>query len=467
MFNTGKSALFASRSALTTTGHNVANVNTEGYSRQRVNQETAPGQKLGGSVYGTGVRVAGVERVNDDYLTKQVANESKFLGQYQEKDVAMSQADAIFNELNNEGLNRLMSRFFNEFRKLGNEPESEALRTTVKESADQLVGDFKRISRSIRDIQKNIDVRLEANVKQINEITDKLVNINEQINRMELGGGNANDLKDTRDLNVRKLSEIADIQVGSNEKGEFTIAIQGIGPLVSGSLKNKIYLETTKHNPENNRPENSVVVRMEHNPSHDISDKLNNGRIGGLIESRDKILGVAQRKIDELAFHFSNNINNIHRQGFAINGSTGVDFFESLGDVYGSAERLSLSSAVQMDANNIATALEANSPGDNRLIQKIAQLQHQRVMGNGTSTFDSHYNSTVADLATIQGKNKQVLEHQMHTVDQLDRMRQSISGVSMDEETANLVQYQQAFNASAKVIQVADEMLDTVMSIKR
>src|SRR3990167_199442 len=124
IFNTGKSALFSSRSALSTTGHNISNVNTEGYSRQRVEQESIAADKLGNVVYGTGVRVAGIQRINDEYLTRQVSHETKFLGQYREKDVALAQADSIFNELNNEGLNRLLAKFFNEFRKLGNDPES-------------------------------------------------------------------------------------------------------------------------------------------------------------------------------------------------------------------------------------------------------------------------------------------------------------------------------------------------------
>lgn len=467
IFNTGKSALFSSRSALSTTGHNISNVNTEGYSRQRVEQESVAADRLGNAVYGTGVRVAGIQRINDEYLTRQVSHETKFLGQYREKDVALMQADSIFNELNNEGLNRLMAKFFNEFRKLGNDPESEAMRATVRESTDQLIGDFHRISRSLRDIQKNIDVRLETNIREANELVDRLAHLNEEIKRSELNThSQAADLRDKRDVAIKKLSEIADISVASNERGELTVSLSGVGPLVSGSLKNKLYVETAKSN-EEGRPEGSLVVRLEHNNSPDVGGRIKNGKLGGLLESRDQILGTAARRLDELAFTFASKINEIHRKGYTVGGDTGIDYFEQPDSIEGAAERLSLSSDVREDANNIATALMPDAPGDNRVVLLISKLQHQRVMGGGKSTFDDHYNATVADLATIAQKNKQVLEHQNHIVEQLEKIRQSIAGVSLDEETMNLVQFQQAFNASAKVIKVADEMLETVLNLRR
>ncbi len=344
LFTTGTSARFPRRSALSTTGHNISNVNTEGYSRQRVEQESVAADKLGNAVYGTGVRVAGIQRINDEYLTRQVSHETKFLGQYREKDVALAQADSIFNELNNEGLNRLMAKFFNEFRKLGNDPESEAMRATVRESTDQLIGDFHRISRSLRDIQKNIDVRLDTNIREANELVDRLAHINEEIKRSELNThSQAADLRDKRDVAIKKLSEIADISVASNERGELTVSLSGIGPLVSGSLKNKLYVETAKSS-EEGRPEGSFVVRLEHNSSPDVGGRIKNGKLGGLLESRDQILGTAARRLDELAYTFATKINEIHRKGYTVGGDTGIDYFERPDSIEGAAERLSLRS---------------------------------------------------------------------------------------------------------------------------
>ncbi|MEW6056016.1 MAG: flagellar hook-associated protein FlgK [Bdellovibrionota bacterium] len=467
IFNTGKSGLFASRSALATTGHNISNVNTEGYSRQRVEQVSAPPAQIGNTVYGTGTWVKNVHRINDEYLTRQIGNEMKLMGQYEETDIALSQAEAVFNEIGNAGMNRLIAKFFNEFRKLGNEPESEALRATVRESSEQLIGDFKRISRNIREIQKNIDTRIDANVRQANELVQRIAKINEEIKRYEVKGGQAADLRDARDVAVKKLSNIIDVGVATNEKGEFTISVAGIGPLVSGSLFNKIYTQSAKANDETGQPENSLNIYLENLVSPNITHKLKTGKLGGLVDTRDKLLGGAMKRIDELAFTFASKINQIHREGYNISGGTGVNFFKEPEKINQAAELIQLSDQVRKDANNIATALAPDSPGDNRLVQFIAKLQHAKVVGNGSSTLDDYYNATVADLATVTQKNKQVLEHQGYIIGQLEKFRESVSGVSLDEETTNLVQFQHAFDASAKVIKVADEMLDTVLSIRR
>src|SRR4051812_37598407 len=111
IFNTGKSGLFTNRAALATTGHNIANVNTEGFSRQRVEQATAPPAQIGNTVYGTGVKIQNIQRVNDEYLTRQIASEMKLVGQYEEKDLALSQTENIFNEIHNVGMNRLLAKF--------------------------------------------------------------------------------------------------------------------------------------------------------------------------------------------------------------------------------------------------------------------------------------------------------------------------------------------------------------------
>lgn len=467
IFSTGKSGLFANRSALATTGHNIANVNTEGYSRQRVEQVAADPAHIGNTVYGTGVRVKQVHRINDEFLTRQISKESKLVGQYEEKEMALGQAEAVFNEIGNAGLNRLVAKFFNEFRKLGNEPESEALRATVREAADQLLGDFHRISRSIRDIQKNIDVRIESSVREANELIDRLAHLNGEIKRLEAQGGSPADLQDARDLALKKLSKIADITTATNEKGEFTVGLVGVGPLLSGQLTNKLRVQTGKADPESGRPEGGLSVYLDGITAPNITSRLKNGRLGGLVESRDELLGSAMRRIDELAYGFTSKINELHWQGYNLNNDTGMNFFAQLDKVQGAAEAASLSAEVKADANNIATALEPDSPGDNRLIQFIAKMQHARVMGEGKSTFDDFYNATVADLATVTQKNKQVLEHQNHIITQLQKFRDSISGVSLDEETTNLVQFQHAFDASAKVIKVADEMLETVLSMRR
>lgn len=469
MFNTGKSALFANKAALATTGHNIANANTEGFSRQRV-ETTAqdPHSAIGKSVMGTGVKVANVIRINDEYLGRQIEKESKTLGSYEEKDFAYSQVEAIFNELTNEGMNRLMSNFFNEFRKLGNSPENEALRMTVRESTEQLASDFKRISHSLRDIQKNIDTRIESNVRQANDLIGRVAHLNGEIKRMEISGAQSGDLRDKRDLALKSLSSMLGTTVATNEKGELTVALDGVGVLLSGTKFTKFSTELGKANEETGKPENSVNIMLDDLIPPDVSYRFKGtGKIGGLIEARDQVIGSISRRMDELAFEFARRVNEVHRQGYGLDGGTGRDFFKEPQALRGAAESLELSAAVKADPSAIATALVAGAPGDNRLVQRLSALQFERTMGNGRATFDDYYNATVADLATIQQKNKLSFSHQKSIMGQLEKFRESISGVSIDEETTNLIQFQHAFDAAAKVIKVADEILDTVLNIRR
>lgn len=469
MLNTGRSALIANKAALTTTGHNIANINTEGFSRQRVEQTSQEAHpSFGQAIFGTGVKVKQVTRINDEYLTRQISKEQKNLGSYEEKDFALSQTEAIFNEMNNEGLNRLMSNFFNEFRKLGNQPENESLRMTVRESTEQLTGDFHRISGQISEIQRNIDNRITSNVNQANELIKRIAHLNGEVSRMEISGGQAGDLRDKRDLAVKELSTIMDIASATNEKGELTLSLTGVGSLVSGQQFNELATETTPADPDRGKPEGAVEILIKGllppRITHRLEDK---GKLGGLVHARDQVLGTATKRMNELAFTFATKVNEVHRQGYGIDGGTGRDFFEPMDSMDNAAQKIRVSDAIKTNVFSIAAAVDPDSPGDNRLVQRLASLQYDRLMSNGRATFDDHYNATVADVATVQQKNKQLFAHQKSVSGQLEKFRESISGVSLDEETSNLIQFQHAFDAAARVIKIADEIMETVLNLRR
>ena len=165
VMNTGHSGMMAAKTGIATTGHNIANANTEGYSRQRIHQENT---EVGPNQIGNGTRVARVERVNDEYLEKQLRNTQRDLSHFEEKDLAFRQIEDIFNEMNGDGLNRLVSRFFNEFRKLSNEPENQAIRQSVVESSKAMVNDFRRLRSEVDEVRRHLDSRLEGYSTEIN-----------------------------------------------------------------------------------------------------------------------------------------------------------------------------------------------------------------------------------------------------------------------------------------------------------
>ncbi|MGZ3718921.1 MAG: flagellar hook-associated protein FlgK, partial [Bdellovibrionota bacterium] len=191
LFNIGKSGLMVTKQAMTTTGHNIANVNTEGYSRQDVETTAAPVIPAGRLTFGNGAWAKKVTRVSDEYLEKRIQKENKNFASAEEKDLYLHQTEQIFNESNNDGLNRLATRFFDEFRKLSADPANTAIRASVRESSNQLTGEVRRMDHELKEVAKNIDDRVEGYVRELNSLSKEVRDLNIDIDKAELGGGEA------------------------------------------------------------------------------------------------------------------------------------------------------------------------------------------------------------------------------------------------------------------------------------
>ncbi len=468
VFQTGRSGMMASKAAIATTGHNISNANTEGYSRQRVQTEASVPREAVGShaIIGTGTQISRVERVNDNYLEKQIRNGARDLSHFEEKDMALKQAEDIFNEMGGDGLNRVMSRFFNEFRKLANEPDSEAVRQSVREASQAMVGDFKRLRKEVDDVRKHIDAKLAGQASEVNALAEEVRDLNVRIRQSELGGAMANDIRDKRDLALKKLAGYTDLTMHTDNEGNYVVEMRGVGPLVVGPEVQKFTTEASPAD-DQGKVEGAFDLKTTGAAGGNVTHQIKGGKLGALLEVRDGTLSTILNKLDELAFNVSNAVNDVHEQGFTREGFQGVSFFKKLGSQERAAEFLDLSDAVKDNVSNIAAAAMADAPGDNRTAVAISGLQEMKLMNGGQSTADAFYNSIVTDVGVASSKNRFGLNQQKDIMNQLGKMRDQISGVSIDEETANLMQFQHAFDASAKVIQVADEMLKTVLELKR
>lgn len=191
VMQSGKSGLSAAQTGISSAGHNIANANTEGFSRQRINQtaEVDRSANLSRDRVGTGTRIANVERINDSYLEKQIRSASRDLAHAEEKDMVLKQAEDIFNEMGGEGLNRVMSKFFNEFRKLSNEPENQSLRQSVRESSQAMINDLRRLREQVDGVRGHADSRLEGYVREVNSLSHQIADLNFRIKNLETGGG--------------------------------------------------------------------------------------------------------------------------------------------------------------------------------------------------------------------------------------------------------------------------------------
>ncbi|OYZ23470.1 MAG: flagellar hook-associated protein FlgK [Bdellovibrio sp. 28-41-41] len=463
MMDVGKRSLSNAQTALQTVSHNIANKSTEGYSRQRVDLVTNEPIGSGNLRIGMGARASQVSRVNNPWLEKQIQREQMNLGQAETKADALGRVEQVYNEQGTKGLNHQLNEFFNSFRELSNTPESLASRTMVRESANTLVGTFKNMNKQLKDVQTDLDGQIKTTTEEINQITKEIASLNEKIQLVEIQNVPANDERDRRDLLVKKLGEKIDITWGEGNNGMLSVTAGNTAILVSGTSANEL---KAAHTDERDRVE--LFYRSSEKGSlFNITGQIRGGKIGGALEVRDDIIEKHLDTVDNLAYKLADEVNTAHIAGYDRYGKTNNTFFDLPTDIKGASETLQLSEAVQLDAGKVAVAARPDSPGDNTISNIIGSLQYQKVMDEGNSTMDDYYISQVGQIGTISQRAVKTFESQKNILDQLVNIRESISGVSLDEEATKMIEMQKAYDASARLIRTADEMFDTVLNLKR
>jgi flagellar hook-associated protein 1 FlgK len=484
LLSIGKSGLYASKKSLEVTGHNLANVNSEGYSRQKVVQSTANPINSGGLIQGTGVRVKEISRYNDEFIEKRLNSALANNKYYEARSDQLSQVESIFNELDSDGLNQTLNKFFNAFRELANQPENETIRSVVKDNASLVVKDFHRIRETLDSQAKNIDKKITSSVNDINQILHEVADLNQKITTLEATQGETGDFRDQRDLALRNLAENFKVHTYSDEKNRFVVTAQGIGTLVTGTNVQELAVISENKDNSTNHMSGSVEIVLRDRPNQKITDTFQSGQLASIVKVRNSDIRKLQVDTDHIAFEFAKSVNNIHRQGFVNRRleisedgkppmfdkrgpTTGIDFFDLPLDQDEAASQIKISSMVEDDLSNITAGLAPNSPGDNRVAIAISKLQHERILGENSITLEEKYLQTIGNIGLEAGKARLDAEQASGILAQSNSFRERLSGVSIDEETSNMIRYQHAYEASAKMMQAADEMFKTVLEIKR
>jgi len=470
-----KRSLFSHQAALTTTGHNVANANTTGYSRQVVKlvaakpmeaigmmRTTIPGQS------GQGVEFTSITRVREQFLDKQYYNENKSYGQWTVRRDTLEKLEAIINEPSDTGIRQVIDNFFNSWQELSKQPDNLETRAVVKESALALADAFNHTARQLKDLSSDLTDNINVKVTEVDSLLGQIRDLNNEIFRIEGLGNDANDLRDQRDVLVDTLSKVVNITV-QEEAGGYTVRM-GTIELVRGNTATEFTLDMVNDN---------FVA--------DGTGQLNNGELFALKYSNDKSVKEYQAQLDALLTTIATNINAAHRQGYTLKHPVemGGDIFVYATDATNTlsfSERVRVSTTITDNVENIAasgrTYVDAAGvtrvvKGDNENALRLADIRNQKytfdsagigkIILNG-GTFDEFLRAVVGEIgvqtqeATRQATNQQIL------VEQVESRRQSVSGVSMDEEMANMIKFQHAYNAAARALTVYDEMLDKVIN---
>ena len=468
LMTVGRRSMMNSQTGLHTVGHNIANKETEGYSRQRTETYANGAQGSGKRRIGMGATAATVRRVNNPYLEKQLGNEKSDLATTKGRQEGLGRLEQIYNEQTVEGFNSSMTSFFNSFRELSTNPESMPRRTAVRAAAETLVNDFHNIHSQLSEVSGDINSQLQVSVHDLNSMTSEIAKLNNQIQEVELSGGWANDERDRRDHLLKKLGEVVDIKWSEGEDSTVTVSAAKDALLVVGGTANNVQAVATPAREGKGEGDYDVVF-YHHDYAEPLvlTDRIKGGKIGGLLSVRSGELNGVKKDMDNLAFTIAKEINQMHGQGFNAYNQTGVNFFDPLAGPAGAAEYLQLNSDIKVDSARIAAGRDPNRPGDNRVAVEIAELQYGKPLFGGTLTLDEFYNGLVGELGIkTQAANREA-EVQGNIVNQLDNLRESISGVSLDEEAARMIEMQKHFDAAARLIRTADEVLETVINLKR
>ncbi len=458
LLSIGAGALLSQQNAISVTGNNIANVNTPGYSRQRLNMQTNQPLETSAGLVGFGVQTTTIERIYDRFLGGQVNTENASLGRWEAQKGMLDQVEAVFNESDGYGLNKALSDFWSSWQDLSVNPSGTVERSVVAADSQTLADTIRQKYADLRQSQADIDAAITSGVKDINRLTAEIADLNQKIASAEAGGTvNANDYRDSRDLALKQLSEIIGINSFEDADGRVVVSVGSGRPLVESG---HTYTLTTAPNADGHA---GVVWADSAGAPVDISSEISSGKMAGWLQTRDTKIAGYMSSLDDLAQTLTTQVNTLHAAGFDRNGDAGTDFFEGSG-----AADMAVSQAILADPNLIAAASAAAAvPGDASNASAIADLRTTLTMNGGTATFDEAANALVSQVGYDVQAAGSFQSHQADMVAYLDNYRESVSGVNLDEEMVNLVKYQAAYNAAAKMITMGDDMLTSLMNMVR
>lgn len=547
ILGTALSGLMAFQRSLDTTSHNIANVNTDGYSRQRVELGTRPAEFTGAGYVGQGVNIATISRSYDQFITNQLTSSTSAFAETNTLSTLASQVDNIISD-EATGLSPALKSFFNAVNEVANDPSSLPARQVMVSEAGSLTQQFNTLSSRFEDLRNQTNNQMQASVDDINAFAESIAALNNKIatdSSRTSGAQLPNDLMDQRDALVAKIAEKISVSTIAQQDGSISVFIGQGQSLVLGVNAAKLSLTGASADPSHK----NILMG-----GQDISKQIAGGELSGALKFRDDVLDPAQQQLGLVAAGLAIQFNAVHTAGFDLNGNTGTDLF-SLGtpalnvpvtansnnsagssvtavydpntasQLYPSDYMLSYDgtnySLKRLSDNTIANAgpgptitgpgfilstsgVSANDsflirpvfdtakkltvlitdpvkiaaagttggpgspiPGDNTAALSLADLEKKSVLLGGKATFNDAYGQLVAKVGTLTHAAKISSSAQETLLNQAKQTRENLAGVNLDEEAANLIKFQQSYQAAAQVISVASSLFDTLIGAIR
>lgn len=459
VLNIAKNAMLASQFAIQVTSNNIANVNTEGYSRQVADLKEGPLVPSEFGLLGTGVRVEGLITYYDKFLETAIANKKTDLEQQSAEATYFSRVETILNE-DNSNLAANITEFFNAWQALSADPTSYATRSSVATKGENLSRTFNNLYNDLNALQKELDNDLESEIGEVNRLTAGIADLNEKITALGSTNGEDADYINVRAQLLKELSGKINITSFEDQSGGLTVQTADGKTLVDRGTTWKL---STEQDPATGF--RTIAWDDGSGSLTDITDEISGGKIRALVDMRDKYLDDGFIKdLDELAKTIITEVNVNHTLGYNQNGTTGIGFFRKIGDNF--ARDMELSAEVEKDVGNIAAASTSGETTGNDMALKIASLMTERLTINGqTTTMTAYVSTMMSKVGELTTNAEQLSEQQQSAMTVMEKQRESVSGVSIDEEMSNLIKYQYAYQAAARLITVADEMFADLLGV--
>lgn len=545
--NTGKTSLFSNQKSIEITGNNIANVNTEGYSRQKAVYSDFPSLKFGNYFVGQGVKITDITREYDVFVNEQLLDKSQLLGSEDAKATPLAELERVFS-VGDDTLATEIDRFFDSWQELSANPSGQVERDIVMQRGELLASSFNTVARDLDNVSSNINETVLSEIDGVNLKLSQIADLNSRIQTIEASGTSANSFRDQRDVLLQEVTYTLGVQSYEEPTGAINIQLPGGLPLVqSGSA-----LELNAIS----KGDDLVLELKIGESSFDVAGKNLGGKFQGLLELRDEFIPALKEDLDRTAYALVQEVNLLHEQGTGLDGSTGTAFFKNPGnhtsqsyskaddatsfvagdvtfnvagtettfafaggslrdletaidanvadvdatvsqqddgswalvvtpDNYNESIRIdaaaiagssqspefsmpNLSDLITMSVTDSSKVAAGNSsaPGDNTNALSISALKDKNAV-NDEDTFVSFYGKMAARVGIEAGQNRLSQSGAEDSLTQLKNLRDGTVGVSLEEEMINLIKYQRGFEASAKLLSTVDEMLVSVLSIKR
>lgn len=468
LLNIGGESLGNSRLGIEVTGHNIANAQTPGYSRQRPEFEPNHPTAYGQLILGQGAKVARIERAHNEYLEDALRRETQNHGRAESFEHNMSRLQGYFNPDLTATVRSRMDSFVNSLRDFSNMPEEPAARINLLENANSFTASINVAHANVAGMQNDISQELAVDCEVVSQKLKEIAGLNREILALQMGDNTRpHDLDDRRDVALAELSKMIDVQMYKDDRGLYTVRGAGGQLLVEGifNAEMRVDNQTAGEQPR------VIVTDFAKTKNIDVTKDVRAGKIAGMLEVRDKYAQNVRKSLNEIAYTVGSKFNEIHRQGFGraeFSEGNGRDFFDGIYDPdLEPAQQLTVSKLIQQDTNAISSAMSPMTPGDNVIINELIRSFEKPVFSNGTADVSMFYDNFVASLgsATMTAKNE--LKASAVVKANVESQKEQISGVSLDEEAANMLKFQHLFTASSRIITTADEMFKTVLDLKR